>query len=63
VFDVIVEGKPVLEGYDAVARAGFGTAESLLFEPVVVEDGRLEIELVHRVRDPMLSGIEVERAE
>ncbi len=63
VFDVVVEGRTVLEGYDALARVGFGTAESLRFESVLVEDGRLEVEFVHRVRNPVVSGVEVERVE
>jgi serine/threonine protein kinase/Flp pilus assembly protein TadD len=63
VFDVLIEGNLALEGYDPVARAGFATAESVSLEPVPVEDGRLEIELVHRVRDPVVSAVEVERVD
>jgi hypothetical protein len=63
VFDVLVEGKPMLEGYDAVARVGFGTAEAVRSEPIVVEDGRLEIEFVHRVRNPLVSAIEIKRVD
>jgi tetratricopeptide (TPR) repeat protein len=63
VFDIVIEGKTAREGYDPVARVGFATAETVSFEPVLVDDGRLEIEFIHRVRDPLVSAIEVERVD
>jgi tetratricopeptide (TPR) repeat protein len=63
VFDVLIEGRTALDGYDPVARCGFATAETVSSEPVLVEDGRLEIEFVHRVRNPLVSAVEVERVD
>jgi tetratricopeptide (TPR) repeat protein len=57
VFDVRLEGKTVLQGYEPLA-AGFATAEAKSFE-VEVTDGLLEIEFVHRMGEPTVSGIEV----
>jgi len=60
-FDVLLEGKPVLEGFEPLA-AGFATAHSRTFV-VEVADAFLDIELVHRKELPKLSGIEIERLD
>jgi hypothetical protein len=58
-FDVLLEGKMVLENYDPASH-GFATAEKKSFE-TEVRDGILSIEFVRRVRDPKISAIEIER--
>lgn len=58
-FDVLLEGKTVLESYDPCAK-GFATADVRTFE-VEVSDGLLEIAVLRRLDYPKLSAIEVER--
>jgi tetratricopeptide (TPR) repeat protein len=57
-FDVLVEGKKLLKDYEPFA-AGFGVLDRRSFE-TRVDDGALDIELVHRLSDPVLSGLEIE---
>jgi len=58
VFDVLLDGKRVLEGYDP-ARAGFAAASARSFE-VGVEDGVLEIEFRSRSQQcATVSAIEI----
>ncbi len=59
-FDVAIEGKEVLKGYDPFG-AGFATADRRAFE-IEVLDGFLDIEFVPRTRNPKVSAIEVERS-
>jgi WD40 repeat protein/serine/threonine protein kinase len=59
VFDVILEGKPVMKDYDP-AEAGMSTADKKTFE-THVGDGVLDIEFVHGVENPEVSGIEIEK--
>jgi hypothetical protein len=61
VFDIALEGRVVLESFDPRA-AGFATAQVKSFA-VDVTDGRLEIDLVHRVENPKISAIEIELPE
>jgi tetratricopeptide (TPR) repeat protein len=61
VFDVMLEGKRILERYDPAA-AGYATAESKTFETVVV-DGLLDIEFRPRKENPKISAIEIERTD
>ena len=46
-----------------MAKVGFAMADAVVFAPVAVEDGQLEIEFARRVRDPMVSAIEIERVD
>ena len=57
-FDVIVEGRTVLEDYEIFER-GFATADRHRFE-VSVDDGLLDIEFVRGVHLPQVAAIEVE---
>ena len=58
VFDVLLEGKTCLEGFDP-AIAGPATAQVKAFE-AAVDDGVLEIGFRRRVQDPKISAIEIE---
>jgi hypothetical protein len=60
-FDAVIEGRKVLEDYDPFA-AGFATAEEKTWE-VSIEDGLLEIEFLHKVNNPKVSAIEIERLD
>ena len=57
-FDSLIEGEEVLKDYDPLKK-GFAAADPHGFK-TEVKDGALEIELVHRVGDPMISAIEIE---
>jgi chitodextrinase len=60
VFDVEMEGQPVLDNLDIFAEAGANAAliKSL---PVTVSDGQLDIRFVHVTQNPKVSAIEVTR--
>lgn len=58
VFDVLVEGQPVLRRFDIVATAGFRRALVETFD-VEVTDGVLDVELRAIVDNPCLSAIEI----
>jgi tetratricopeptide (TPR) repeat protein len=58
-FDVLIEGTRVLEEYSPMEK-GFAVADARDFT-VGVLDGILDIEFVHRVENPKISGIEVNR--
>jgi hypothetical protein len=58
VFDVRLEGKPVLESYEPLA-AGFATAETKTFD-VEVRDGFLDVEFKPRADSPKISAIAIE---
>jgi hypothetical protein len=60
-FDVLLEGKKVLEAYEPLA-AGFAVAQEHGFT-VEVTDGFLEVEVVRRNGNPQVSALEVERGE
>ncbi|NIA12745.1 MAG: hypothetical protein GWP08_01600 [Nitrospiraceae bacterium] len=60
VFDVKIEGKPILENLDIFARAGADTALDYTFDGITVDDGRLDIEFVARVEYPCIAAIAVE---
>ncbi len=72
VFDVVIEGRKVLESYDPFKSAGFATAEVKEFE-VEVTDGLLEVFFTQPGRDPLvapspsfgpsIAALEVERIE
>jgi tetratricopeptide (TPR) repeat protein len=61
VFDVHAEGKEMLKDYDPFAAAGFATADVKPFEPIDVKDGFLDIDFIHRIENPKISAIEIER--
>jgi eukaryotic-like serine/threonine-protein kinase len=58
-FDVRIEGKTVLEDYSPLEK-GFAVADARPFT-IAVSDGILDIEFVHRVENPKVSGIEIIR--
>ena len=58
VFNVQIEGAPVLTNYDILADAGFETAIAKEFN-VDVTDGSLDVAFFHVVENPLISGIEV----
>jgi len=58
VFDVLIEGQLALDDFDMVATAGFQTAIVEEFEVTLV-DGTLNIQLLHGVENPKISGIEI----
>ena len=60
VFDVSLEGKPVLDAYDIVAAVGWSAVDRKSFV-TAVKDGLLDIEVAHRVQSPRLSAIEIEQ--
>ena len=55
-FDVLLEGRTVLEDYEPQVDA----AENFTYEQPV-EDGYLDLELVHKVDNPKISAIAIER--
>ncbi len=58
VFDVLIEGQVVLDDFDMIADSGFQTAIVKEFG-VTLTDGTLNIQLVHGVENPKISGIEI----
>ena len=70
VFDVVLEGEQVLAAYDAVAAAGWATADARVFH-LRVDDGYLEVGFQavtatgdeRDAGDPLIAAIEIEKAE
>ncbi|MEN8253909.1 MAG: malectin domain-containing carbohydrate-binding protein [Verrucomicrobiota bacterium] len=60
VFDVVVEGKTVAEGFDAIARAGKFEGCDLVLKDVKVEDDALDIGFINKVDNPFIAGISIE---
>ncbi len=58
VFDVLVEGKTLLDNYDIVADVGHKVATMKTFD-VLVTDGVLDIDFGHVVENPLINGIEI----
>ena len=58
VFDVEIEGQPVLVGLDVYSEVGQDAALVKRL-PVTVSDGQLNIRFVHGIENPMVSAIEV----
>ncbi|MBN1419016.1 MAG: protein kinase [Planctomycetes bacterium] len=56
-FDIRIEGKTVREGYEPIGK-GFATADAFSVE-ASVEDGFLDIDLIHRQENPKISAIAV----
>jgi tetratricopeptide (TPR) repeat protein len=59
VFDVLLEGKKVLERHDPFARVGPATADRETLRGVRVDDGILDIELRARTDNPSIAAIEI----
>lgn len=55
VFDVVLEGAPVLEDYDIVADAGWDVGTMKAFD--LVSDGAITIDFGHVTNDPLLNAI------
>ncbi len=60
VFDVNIEGLPVLTNYDIFNEVGFLTAQIKEFI-VTVNDSSLDIEFIHGIENPKINGIEVDQ--
>ena len=60
VFDVLVQGRRVLENVDIFAAAGRFRALERRVEGVAVADGRLTIDFADRIHYPALAGLVVE---
>jgi hypothetical protein len=58
-FNVLLEGQPVLTDFDIFAKVGALTADIEQFD-ITVNDGMLNIEFVQVMDEPTISGIEVE---
>ncbi|WP_420593136.1 malectin domain-containing carbohydrate-binding protein [Robiginitalea biformata] len=58
VFDVQIEGNPVLTNFDQTAAYGWATAGVESF-PVTVSDGNLDIDFIMGVQNPSIKGIEI----
>ena len=61
-FDVRLEGTEVLKDHDPITKGGYAAADPERFRSDV-EDGMLDIEFVHRVEDPAICAIEIERGD
>jgi hypothetical protein len=61
VFDVRLEGQPVLTNFNIMTEAGFQTALVKSFT-VLVSDGSLDIDFVHKIENPKISAIEIIRS-
>lgn len=60
VFDVLIEGVPVLNDVDIFSEAGGGNRPLIRNVPLVtVTDGQLDIEFIHQVQNPIVGGIEI----
>lgn len=60
VFDVIIQGKKVVEKLDIFERAGRFKALDLVFKNVDVAGGRLAIDLGDRIHYPSMAGLIIE---
>ncbi len=58
VFDVAVEGNRVLTDFDIYKEVG-GNRALIKEIPVTINDGRVDIEFLHKVENPKLSGFEL----
>jgi hypothetical protein len=61
VFDVLLEGKTVLETYEPLA-SGFGVPDVRSFSVEVV-DGCLDLDFAVRIENPKISAIEIFRED
>ena len=61
-FDVKLEAKVVLEAYDIAATAGIRTSATHTFD-ITIQDGWLDLEIVHKTGFPILNALEVVQAK
>jgi hypothetical protein len=59
VFDILLQGRRVLDNFDIFARVGKFRALDLSFEGIEVTDGRLAVDLADRIHYPAVAGIVV----
>ncbi len=59
-FDVLLQGKKVLNGLDVADRVGFGVALDTTFRDVPVTQGLLDIDFADRIGVPTIAGIVIE---
>lgn len=59
VFDVLIQGRRVLDNFDIFARAGKFRALDLTFAGIEVADGRLAIDFADRIHYPAVAGLVV----
>jgi hypothetical protein len=59
VFDVRIQGQPVLTGLDIFARAGRNQALDLSFPDIVIKDDLLRIEFIKDTGSPCIAGIAI----
>jgi chitodextrinase len=57
-FDIMIEGAVVEKSLDVFAEVGAKTALINSY-PVSVKDGQLNLRFIHKVENPMISGIEI----
>lgn len=57
VFDVMLEGNPVLTSHDMVADVGDQVATMKSF--TVTSDGTIDLQWLHRIENPVVNGIEI----
>jgi len=60
VFDVLLQGRKVIDGLDIFERAGKFRALDLTFRNVEVSNGRLAIDFADRINYPVIAGIAIE---
>ena len=60
VFDVLVQGKKVIDGLDIFARVGRFRALDFTFRNVEVTNGRLAIDFADRIHYPVIAAIDIE---
>ncbi len=61
VFDVSIEGAPVLDDYDIVADVGHGMGTMKAFQ--VESDGTVDVDFRHVVENPLVNAIEIVEAD
>jgi len=60
VFDVLLQGRKVIEGLDIFERVGQFRALDFTFRNIEVSDGRLAIDFADRIHYPAIAGIVIE---
>ncbi len=63
IFDVLLEGKKVIEDLDIFAQVGANTALDYTFEDIEVSDGRLDIEFAPKKGQSWLCAIVIDGAD
>ena len=60
VFDVLLQGKKVIDGLDVFERVGKFRALDFTFRNVEVTNGRLAVDFADRIHYPAIAGIDIE---